>query len=70
MSVKYEYRKLRGRIVEKYGSISAFSELVDISRVSVSNKITGKIGFTQDDIEKWAKLLDIDPDDYGSYFFA
>lgn len=70
MAVEYKYNKLRGRIVEKFGSLSAFSEHLDISRVSASYKMNGKVGFTQEDIETWAKLLDIDPDDYGSYFFA
>lgn len=70
MAVEYKYNKLRGRIVEKYGSLSAFSEHTIISRVSISNKMTGKCGFSQEDIEEWAKLLDIAPEDYGSYFFA
>ena len=70
MANTYEYKKLRGRIVEKYGSLSAFCEHLDYSRVTVSNKMNGKYGFTQEDIETWAELLDIAPEDYGSYFFA
>ena len=67
---QYEYRKLRGRIVEICGSSKAFSEKIGLSEVTLSNKLNGKSGFSQGDIETWAKALDIDPSEYGVYFFA
>ena len=66
----YTYSKLRGRIIEKYGSLTAFCEHLTISMNSLSKKMTGKTGFSQEDIEKWAELLDIAPEEYASYFFA
>ena len=66
----YTYNKLRGRIIEKYGSLTAFCDHLTISMNSMSKKMTGKTGFSQEDIEKWAELLDIAPEDYASYFFA
>ena len=66
----YKYNKLRGRIIEKYGSITAFCEHLDISMNSVSKKMTGKAGFSQGDITEWSKLLEIDPQEYGAYFFT
>lgn len=66
----YTYNKLRGRIVEKYGSLTAFCEHLTISMNSLSKKMTGKTGFSQEDIEKWAELLDISPAEYAQYFFT
>lgn len=66
----YEYRKLRGRIVEKCGSQRAFSEKVGASYVVVSNHLRGLSGFSQEDIVKWSEALDIKPEEYGAYFFA
>jgi len=67
---QYKYRKLRGRIIERYGTLSAFAKAVKLSEVSVSNKMTGNTGFSQDDISKWSSILDIPVEEYGSYFFT
>lgn len=66
----YSYNKLRGRIIEKYGSQRAFARELGMSYVAVSNKMTGKVGFSQDDIIEWMNLLDIKTKDVGEYFFA
>ena len=66
----YDYSKLRGRIVEKYGTLSAFAEELGTSLVVVSNKMNNKAGFTRADIEKWSGLLDISGMEYDAYFFA
>ena len=67
---QYKYRKLRGRIIEKYGTFSAFAKAIKLSKVTVSNKMTGNTGFSQDDIYKWSNILDIPVEEYGSYFFT
>ena len=66
----YSYSKLRGRITEKFGTQAALAEALGVSLVSVNKKLNGVTGFSQDDIEKWSKLLDISKHDYPSYFFA
>ncbi len=66
----YSYAKLRGRIIEKYGSQEKFAADVGLSNNSVSKKMTGKSGFSQKDMEKWAGLLDIDTKEYPEYFFT
>lgn len=68
--VDSEYRKLRGRIIEKYGTLNAFFETLDISRVQASKKINGNAGFSQDDIWDWCNRLDISTDEIGSFFYA
>ena len=65
----YQYRKLRGRIVEKYGSIRKFSNAIGISETATSNKLNGKTGLSQKDMEKWASLLDIDLSEFPEYYF-
>ncbi len=66
--VSFDYSKLRGRIVEKYGSITAFSKHVKIDYPAVIRKMNGGTNFSQKDIINWCKLLDIDINDVPDYF--
>lgn len=68
--MELKYAKLRGRIVEKYGTIGSFGDALGLSAVSMSKKLTGVTGFSQADIIKWCDLLEINIDDVGAYFFA
>lgn len=68
--MNYSYDKLRGRIIEKYGSQEKYAEKLGISTNSLSKKMTGKTGFSQKDIIQWAELLEIDRSDYSDYFFS
>ena len=65
----YTYDKLRGRIIEKYGSQEKYADVLGISTNSLSKKMTEKTGFSQKDITIWADLLNIDKAEYGEYFF-
>lgn len=65
-----KYGKLRGRIIEKYGTISSFSKVVGISRVSIYLKLSGKVGFTTAQVENWSRLLGIATKDIGLFFFC
>lgn len=66
----FDYSKLRGRIVEKYGSISKFSEQLAISRTSVDLKLNNKVDISRSEILEWSDLLDIKSEEYSSYFFT
>lgn len=68
--MKYEYRKLRGRIKEIFGTQVEFARVLNLSKNCVSKKLTGKTEFSQSDVERWAKLLDIDRAEYGLYFYT
>lgn len=68
--MNFKYNKLRGRIVEKFGSQAEFSKEIGQSEQIVTAKLAGRSSFTQDNIIKWSKALDIDQNDIGSYFFA
>ena len=66
----YTYNKLRGRIVEKYGTQEEFARKLGISKNSLSKKMNGKSGFSQADVNKWSDLLSINTDEIGLYFFT
>lgn len=68
--MQLSYSKLRGKIVEKFGSISAFADELGVPKQTVSRKITGRIGFTKKDILEWCEKLGIAIEEIGIYFFA
>ena len=70
VSGPYDYRKLRGRIKEKYGTQSAFARDMGLSDVSVSNKLNNNVEWGQEEIEMSIILLDIEYTDIHSYFFT
>lgn len=69
--MSFDYSKLRGRIVEKFGSIKAFSDAFGLSYVTMSNKLNGKVAISPADMVKMSEpeLLDIQPCEYHLYFF-
>lgn len=62
--------KVKGRIIEKYGSQRAFAVAIGTTEQTVTSKLNGKSQFSLDDISVWCRALDISPGDVGSYFFA
>lgn len=66
----YEYRKLRGLIVEKFGTQEKFALKLGVSSISVNRKLNCATGFSQKDIEEWSDALGISKEDYPAYFFA
>lgn len=70
--MKFDYSKLIGRIIEKFGSRKAFAEACGFSENTISKKLSGKMGITTNDIVNWSspELLDIDSSDIPEYFFA
>lgn len=64
------YPKVRGRIVELYGSQKEFAKAINKSEQTIIYKLSGKYSFSQDDIIEWGNALNISKDDIGDYFFA
>lgn len=65
------YAKLRGRIVEKYGTFGAFASAFGITKTALSSKLHGRSNWSMQDMEKACQLLDISiSEDVGKYFFA
>ena len=66
----FDYSKLRGRIVEKYGNQAKFAVALGVSENTFSLKMNNKVRFTTDDIAVISDMLDIKADDIGGYFFT
>jgi len=68
--MNYDYSKLRGRIIERFGSQEAFAEVVNQTPTTISYKLNGKKPLTRNDIIEWAKVLEIPTEEIGLYFFT
>ncbi len=66
----YDYSKLLGRIIEKFGTRSKYARAFGLSERSMSLKLTGQRPFKQPEIQKSCELLDINASEIPSYFFA
>ena len=68
----YDYSKLCGRIIEKYGSRMAFAKAVGIGVSALSDRLNNKTPFRQSEIRKIASadFLDIPETEIGTYFFT
>lgn len=67
--MSYDYRKLRGRIIEKYGTLKEFAVEMEWSDRTLSLKMNCKVFWKQPEIMKAAKLLDIPSGELMDYFF-
>lgn len=65
----FNYSKLKGRIVEKYGTQGKFADALGVHQLTVSRKLNGENSFSRNDILTWAEMLSIDRKDIVSYFF-
>ena len=64
----YDTSKLRGRIIEKFGSQKNFAQAAGCSITFISLYLNGKAFLDQRAIDKWAALLDVS-DEIDEYFF-
>lgn len=65
----YTYNKLRGKIIEIYGTQGKFAEKLGVSKNSVSKKMNCQTEFSQDDIIRWSMLLTYRKRSIGGIFF-
>ena len=65
----FDYSKLKGRIIEKFGTQGKFALANQLSDRSMSLKMNNGIGLSQEEILKWCILLDIESTDIPLYFF-
>lgn len=64
-----ERLKLRGRIVEKFGTIGAFCQTLGINPGTARNVLSGRTTPTRTKLLKWCEVLEIEPDDVGIFFY-
>ena len=65
----YDYSKLRGKIVEIFGSNGAFAKVFPMSERTLSKKMTGKVGWSQKQMKRACELLSIEEQELPAYFF-
>lgn len=68
--IVFDNSKLRGRIVEKYGTVTKFAEQTSRGYQFVCNVINGKRVMSREDMDEWIELLDVQPDEIKPIFFA
>lgn len=66
----FDTSKLRGRIIEKYGTISKFAGAANSSISYISQYLNGHKVLDQKVINKWAEVLEIPVSEYDQYFFT
>lgn len=66
----YNYQKLRGRIRECFGTEGALANAMGVNRATLSQKLSNKKDFSQQDIMQMAQLLGINSSEIGEYFFT
>ena len=68
--MEFNFNKLRGRIIEKYGTQSAFAQAFGVSENTFSCKMNNKVRFNSKDIIKITNMLDIPENEINDYFFV
>lgn len=66
----FNYSKLKGKIIEVFGSQSEFAKAMDWSERTLSLKMNGKVPWKQPDILKAISLLNLSESDIQEYFFT
>lgn len=67
----FDFSKLNGRIVEKFGTRSAFADAAGYTKTQLSARLSNRVHFPSDEIYKLCtpELLDIAVADIPVYFF-
>lgn len=70
--IEFDYSKLRGRMVEKHGSVSAVAKMLGISVAAMSSKLSNTSRIKTDEIYRLcqADCLDIPDEQIKNYFFT
>lgn len=66
----FEYSKLKGRIIEFFGTQGNFAKAAGMSERTLSCKLNNKIPFTQKEILLISELLQINTSNLDKYFFT
>ena len=68
--MEFDYAKLRGRIREVCETQERFSDLMGMSKPTISAKLNNKSEFTQPEIIRAVEVLNLRFDEISSYFFT
>lgn len=65
----FEYSELVKLIRYKFGTQDNFAKALSIGRVSLSQRLNNRLEFSQEEILRAARLLDIPEEEIPKYFF-
>lgn len=65
----YDYRKLKGRITEIFGSQKKFAQAMNWSERTLVLKLSNRVYWKQSEIERACKVLEIPIEEAVEYFF-
>lgn len=70
--IEFDFSKLIGRIVERFGTRTAFATAAGFTDPMLSSRLNNKTPWGCDEIVHVSQpdLLDIQPMEYGVYFFT
>lgn len=68
----FDFSKLRGRIVEKFGTCAAFAVAVGLPESSISSRLSNRVKIDSEEIMRWSQpdLLDIPASELHIYFLT
>lgn len=67
--MSYDFSKLNGRIVERFGTQYNFAIAMGVSERTLSLKLNSKVDWKSSEIMKIKELLEIDENEIPVYFF-
>lgn len=70
MKYEFDYSKLRGKYIEKFGGQEGFAKAININRTSLIKKLNNKVPFKASEILDSVNVLNISLDDIPDYFFT
>ena len=68
--MQFDFSKLLGRIKEYGYTQERLAEEIGMTKTTISLKLNNKANFTQPEMEKIRKVLHIDIEEMGVYFFT
>lgn len=70
--LEFDYSRLRGRIIEKFGNFTAFAEATGQKKSNLSSKLSNKARISSEEMLAWSApdKLDIAPRDLYVYFLT
>lgn len=68
--MEFDYARLRGKIREVCETQDRFSELMGMSKATLSYKLTNKTEFSQAEIVRAVEVLNLRTDEISPYFFT
>lgn len=68
----FDFSKLRGRIVEKFGTCAAFAAAVGLQAPALSDRLNNRVQIDAEEIILWSRpeMLDIPAEEIHVYFLT